>query len=188
MAFHPLWGHQEQRARIGRAFAMGRLPQFLLLTGPSGVGKQRFGLWVAQLLLCEKTGIEEPCGSCRACRQVLELSHPDLHWMMPVNRPKAGEAGKQVEELEESLNETLAARRESPLYATPGGMAGHFVSTARLLQRRAVLTPAQASRKVFLVAEADRLVPQEASPEAANALLKVAGGAAGRHAVHTDGN
>jgi DNA polymerase-3 subunit delta' len=93
--------------------------------------------------------------------------------MMPVNRPKAGEAGKQVEELEESLNETLVARRENPLYATPGGMAGHFVSTARLLQRRAVLTPAQGSRKVFLVAEADRLVPQEASPEAANALLKL---------------
>src|SRR6185436_14090427 len=92
---------------------------------------------------------------------------------MPVNRPKAGEAGKQVEELEDALNETLAARRENPLYAPPGGMAGHFIATARLLQRRAVLTPAQGSRKIFLIAEADRLVPQESSPEAANALLKL---------------
>ena len=131
------------------------------------------GLWVAQLLLCEKKGVEEPCGNCRACRQVLEISHPDLHWIMPVNRPKAGEAGKQVEELEDTLNETLAARRENPLYAPPGGMAGHFIATARLLQRRAVLTPAQGSRKIFLIAEADRLVPQESSPEAANALLKL---------------
>lgn len=173
MPLHPLWGHEEQRARVGRAAAAGRLPQFLLLTGPAGVGKQRFGLWVAQLLLCEKKGVEEPCGTCRGCHQVLEISHPDLHWIMPVNRPKAGEAGKQVEELEDALNETLAARRENPLYAPPGGMAGHFISTARLLQRRAVLTPAQGSRKVFLIAEADRLVPQESSPEAANALLKL---------------
>jgi DNA polymerase III subunit delta' len=173
MVLHPLWGHQEQRARVGHAAAAGRLPQFLLLTGPASVGKQRFGLWVGQLLLCETKGIEEPCGSCRACRQVLELSHPDLHWIMPVNRPKAGEAGKQVEELEDTLNETLAARRENSLYAPQGGMAGHFISTARLLQRRAALTPVQGSRKVFLIAEADRLVPQEASPEAANALLKL---------------
>jgi DNA polymerase-3 subunit delta' len=35
------------------------------------------------------------------------------------------------------------------------------------------MTPAMGRKKVFLVAEADRLVPQEASPEAANALLKL---------------
>jgi DNA polymerase-3 subunit delta' len=52
-------------------------------------------------------------------------------------------------------------------------MAGHFVSTARLLQRRAALTPAMGKKKVFLLAEADRLVPQESSQEAANALLKL---------------
>jgi hypothetical protein len=33
--------------------------------------------------------------------------------------------------------------------------------------------PVEADRKVFLVGEADRLVPQESSPEAANALLKL---------------
>jgi DNA polymerase-3 subunit delta' len=92
---------------------------------------------------------------------------------MPVPRPKAGEADKQVDELAQAVEETLAARRANPLYGPPGGMAGHFVATARLLQRRAALTPAQGSRKVFLLAEADRLVPQEASQEAANALLKL---------------
>jgi DNA polymerase-3 subunit delta' len=104
---------------------------------------------------------------------VLELSHPDLHWLMPVPRPKAGEADKQVEELEETINEVLAERRKDPLYPPADGMAGHFVSTARLLQRRAALTPAMGKKKVFLLAEADRLVPQESSQEAANALLKL---------------
>jgi DNA polymerase-3 subunit delta' len=47
------------------------------------------------------------------------------------------------------------------------------VATARLLQRRAALTPVAGSHKVFIVAEADRLVPQESSPEAANAVLKL---------------
>jgi DNA polymerase-3 subunit delta' len=46
------------------------------------------------------------------------------------------------------------------------------VASAHLLLRRAALTPVQSKRKVFIVGEANRLVPQESSPEAANALLK----------------
>jgi DNA polymerase-3 subunit delta' len=143
----------------------------ILLTGEQGVGKQRFGLWMAQVLLCE--GVSQPCGSCRGCRMVLELSHPDLHWFMPVLRPKAGEPDKQAEELEETINEVLAQRRKDALYGPPEGLAGHFEATARLLQRKAALTPAMARKKVFLLSEADRLVPQESSPHAANALLKL---------------
>lgn len=148
-----------------------RLPQMILLTGDQGIGKQRFGLWMAQALLCE--GVSKPCGSCQACRMVLELAHPDLHWFMPVLRPKAGESEKQAEELEDTINEVLVQRRKDGLYGPPEGLAGHFEATARLLQRKAALTPAMARKKVFLLSEADRLVPQESSPHAANALLKL---------------
>ena len=173
MTVYPLLGHEAQRILVERAFRSGRLPQVLLLTGPPGVGKQRFGLWVGQLLLCDGPSPQGPCETCQSCRQVAVLAHPDLHWLMPVARPKAGEADKQVEELAQAVEETLAARRAEPSYNPPGGMTGHFVATARLLQRRAALTPAQGKRKVFLLAEADRLVPQEASQEAANALLEL---------------
>lgn len=171
MSLHPLIGHRSEKERVLKAVEENRLPQMILLTGDQGIGKQRFGLWIGQALLCEEKN--RPCGTCRSCRMVLELSHPDLHWLMPVPRPKAGEADKQVEELEETINEVLAERRKDPLYQPADGMAGHFVSTARLLQRRAALTPAMGRKKVFLLAEADRLVPQESSQEAANALLKL---------------
>jgi len=169
---HPIIGHQRAQQRILTAIAEGRLPQMLLLTGPQGVGKQRFALWIAQALLCE-VGSGQPCGSCRSCTQVGELSYPDLHWYIPVARPKATEPGRQVEELAESLGEAVAERRKTPLYAPADGMQGHFVATARLLQRQAGLTPAAGSKKVFVIGEADRLVPQESSQEAANALLKL---------------
>jgi DNA polymerase-3 subunit delta' len=172
MALLPLVGHLEARQRLAQAVRVGRLPQLLLLTGPSGVGKQRLALWLGQLLLCDQPG-GEPCGTCGPCRQVLGLAHPDLHWFMPIPRPKAGESGKQMEEAEELIGEKLAARRENPLYGRPDGLEGHFVSTARLLHRAAGKTPAQGKRKVLIVGDAERLVPQEASPEAANALLKL---------------
>ncbi len=172
MPLHPLVGHHTERDRVLRALREDRLPQMILITGPQGIGKQRFALWIAQALVCEGQ-VDRPCGICRPCLQVLGLGHPDVHWFMPVLRPKASEPDRQVEELAEAIGEVLADRRQNPLYQPQEGLAGHFVATARLLQRRAALTPAAGHRKVFLVAEAERLVPQESSPEAANALLKL---------------
>ena len=168
---HPLVGHTEARRRLADSVRSNRLPQVILVTGPEGVGKQRLGLWLAQLLMCERPA-EAPCGACRSCRQVLGLAHPDLHWFVPIQRPKAAEPDRQVDEAAELLGEAMAARREEPLYRSSDGMSSHPIASARLLLRRASLTPVQGRRKVFVVGEADRLVPQEGASDAANALLK----------------
>src|SRR5262245_47888673 len=172
MPLLPLIGHEGSRSQLAAAIRRATLPQLLLLTGPAGTGKQRLGLWIAQRLFCEGPP-GEPCGVCRPCRLVLGLNHPDLHWMIPVPRPKAGEPDKQIEELEDLRGEALADRRQRPLYGPPEGLAGHFVATARLLIRQAALRPVEGRIRVFLVGYAERLVPQESSPEAANALLKL---------------
>ncbi|MEO8032405.1 MAG: hypothetical protein ABJC74_04155 [Gemmatimonadota bacterium] len=172
MAIHPLTGHHAARQQLATARSRGSLPQVIALVGPEGVGKQRLALWLAQLVLCEHPGAE-PCGGCIACAQVLNLSYPDLHWLSPVLRPKAADADKQVEEMAELQGELIAERRERPLYGPPDGLAGHFVSTARLIQKRAALTPAAGHWKVFIVGHAERLVPQESAADAANALLKL---------------
>jgi DNA polymerase-3 subunit delta' len=171
MGLHPLHGHGALRERLSVAMQAGRLPPALLLAGAAGVGKQRLGLWIAQGLLCEK-GPAAPCDACQPCRLALQLSHPDLHWFFPIPRPK-GDESRQVDEAEESLGALVAARREQPLYQPSDGMSGLFLPLVRLLHRRARMRPAMGKRKVFIVAEADRLVPQEGSEQAANALLKV---------------
>jgi DNA polymerase-3 subunit delta' len=103
----------------------------------------------------------------------MDLAHPDLHWMAPVLRPKAADPDKQVEEMAELQGQLIAERREQPLYGQPEGLAGHFAATARLIQKRAAMTPAVGPWKVFIIGHAERLVPQESSPDAANALLKL---------------
>jgi DNA polymerase-3 subunit delta' len=173
MTLAALAGHQVQRQQVSSAVRSLRLPQLILLTGPEGVGKQRFGLWIAQRILCEAPGGDEPCGTCRQCKLVVNLTHPDVHWFMPVLRPKAAESGKQVEELELAIGEVLEHRRKDPFYGPPEGLAGHFVATSRLICRQAVMRSVEGKEKVFLIGNSERLVPQEASPEAANALLKL---------------
>ncbi|HEY6947189.1 MAG TPA: hypothetical protein VI297_00095 [Gemmatimonadales bacterium] len=169
---HRLVGHQEARQRLARSVRSDRLPQVLVVVGPAGVGKQRLALWLAQVLLCEQPGAE-PCGRCQSCRQVEGLVHPDVHWFVPIARPKTTDADKQVEEAAEALAQAMEDRRARSLYVAPDGMASHGMASVRLLRRRAALTPVSGRRKVFILGDADRLVPQESSPDAANALLKL---------------
>jgi len=166
-----LFGHEELKARVATSLAAGKLPTALLLAGPAGVGKQRLGLWIAAGIVCEK-GPGAPCGACQPCRMTDALGHPDVHWFFPIPRPR-GDESKQAEEAEESLGALIQARRENPVYARPDGMHGLFLPLVRVLHRRAQMRPAMARAKVFIVAEAERLVPQASSPEAANAMLKV---------------
>jgi len=108
---------------------------------------------------------------------VLSLQHPDVHWFVPVELSKRGGSGgvdadKQVDLVAEALAEEVAARREQPLYGSPAGLASHPIAAVRLLLKRLVLTPAMGTRKVFIVGEAERLIPQVGTEVAANALLK----------------
>ena len=175
MSLPDLIGHEEERGALAAAFARKQLPGSLLLHGPAGIGKQRLGLWLAQRMLCETPGPVEPCGVCAPCKSVLKLQHPDVHWFFPMPRPKvSGGQDKMGDALEEARAEELELRRAQAFRpSTPSEAVGIYVAHVQTLRRMALARPAMASRKIFLIGDAENLVPQEASPEAANALLKV---------------
>jgi DNA polymerase-3 subunit delta' len=166
-----LYGHQRLRERFLAAVDRGTLPASLLLHGPRGVGKQRLALWLGQALLC--TGpAPRPCGKCSQCRFSLELRHPDLQWIFP--RPRLKDSDPSLEDVRDDYAEAIAERVGSAgLYAPPSGSEGIYVATVRALVRAASMSPALAQRKIFVVGDAERMVPQEGSEAAANAFLKL---------------
>ncbi len=171
----PLRGHSELRTTLGRLARTGKLPTAILLHGPPGIGKQRLALWLAQTLLCKTPAGPEPCGGCGACRLVVRLEHPDVHWFFPLPRPRASGGPERLgDALEDARAAELAARRENPwqpsIATEPVGI---YLAHVQVLRRIAYTRPAAGARKVFVIGDAEQLVPQEASPEAANALLKV---------------
>lgn len=173
-AFPPLCGHAELQDRFRGAAAAGRLPQSLLLHGPEGIGKQRLGLWIGALVLCSAPA-GRPCGECSACRRVGSLQHPDLHWFFPLARPKGSHSPKKLRELlEEARMEAIAERREDPL-AVPADEKSTAIYLAMVdeLRARASRRPAVGDSTVFVVGDAERMVPQASSQEAANAFLKL---------------
>jgi len=175
LSLHPVYGHAELRRRLSESVAAQRLPQSLLFVGPEGTGKQRLALWLGSLVLCESDPEERPCGRCRSCHLAGELQHPDLHWFFPVPSPKGSlTPEKRREKLEDARLEILADRRESSLQTErPDRSAALFLPVVEEIRARASRRPAMGSGNVFVIGDAERMVPQASSPEAANAFLKL---------------
>lgn len=173
MPLVPLYGHDALRERLRAAVRRETLPASLLIHGPRGIGKQRLALWLGQLLLCELGQSERsPCGTCRSCRYVNQLGHPDLRWYFPRPRPKDTEPS--LDEVKDDFVDAMRERLETNgIYAPPSGLEGIFIRTVHLIVQQAGMTPTLGKRKVFVIGDADRMVAQEGSDQAANAFLKL---------------
>jgi DNA polymerase-3 subunit delta' len=165
-----LFGHEQLREKLSASIRAGKLPSSLLLQGPRGVGKQRLAIWIAEQLLCSEAN--GSCGECASCRYVAELTHPDLHWVFP--RPRLKDSDPDLDQVRDDYAEAIAERAaENGLYSAPSGAEGIYVATVRYLVQKAVIAPAIGRRKVFIIGDAERMVPQEGSDMAANAFLKL---------------
>ncbi|MBL0172932.1 MAG: hypothetical protein IPP90_19945 [Gemmatimonadaceae bacterium] len=175
MAHRPVFGHHALRQRLAASWHAGRLPSSLLFVGRRGVGKQRLALWLGQLLICERAtadGLEEPCGECQQCRYGNRGQHPDLHWFFP--RPRLKDGDPTPDDVNADLGDAIAERMAADgLWAPSLGSEGIHVATVRALVQQAAVRPAMASRAVFVVGDAERMVPQEGAEFAANAFLKL---------------
>jgi DNA polymerase-3 subunit delta' len=101
MSFAAIKGQSAALSTLRNALAADRLAHAYLFVGPSGVGKKRTALALAQALLCTEQ-VGTGCESCAACRAVVSGAHPDLSLVTP-------QAGKttlvidQVRELQHFL-------------------------------------------------------------------------------------
>jgi DNA polymerase-3 subunit delta' len=103
------------------------------------------------------------------------LRHPDLHWFFPLPSPKGSHTPKKRRELlEEARAEALDARRADPFaVGTSDTSAAIYLAMVEDIRSRATRRPAMGSSSVFLIGDAERMVPQASSQEAANAFLKL---------------
>ncbi len=170
----PFRGHDALRASLRRALDRDALPATVLIHGTPGCGKQSLALWLARTRLCTADA-SRPCDSCGSCRLALRLEHPDIHWYFPLPRPKRVHGpDKLAEALETARHERLAELRRQPLRAEGSAeVKGIYLAAVVTLRSQAHRRPAMSDEQFFIVGDAEHLVPQEASPEAANALLKL---------------
>lgn len=161
MSFFDVEHQSAAQVLIQRAMRSNRLPHAYLFHGPDGVGKEKFAIGLAEVLLCsqpvEKTlegdqasvfraeRARVGCGTCQACHLVAAGTHPDLHLI--------------YRQLNREHPEPEVRRRKALDIGVD--VLRHFVID------RVGLTPILGQAKVFIIREADR-----ATVQAQNALLK----------------
>jgi len=128
------------------------LAHALLVRGPKGIGKQAFGLALAQGLLCEKPiPGGTACGTCSSCGWFASGAHPDFRMLAP---PVDGDASAEGEDAPAKSKETKA----SPWIS---------IEQVRELHDFIHVSSHRGGRKVIIVSPAEAL-----NVAAANALLK----------------
>lgn len=84
MLFSEIPGQTRVKQALIQAVQNGRIPHAQLFAGPSGSGQLALALAYIQFLFCENRGAEDACNTCRSCKQVSQLQHPDIHYSYPV--------------------------------------------------------------------------------------------------------
>jgi DNA polymerase-3 subunit delta' len=125
-----------------------RFPHAVLLHGPEGIGKTRFGERLAQGLLCEQPLADgQPCGVCLACGWFDQYAHPDYRRIRPEN---LDETSGEEEDAEPAKPAKAGKTASKEIRIEQIRALGDFmnVSTHRRGRRVLLLHPAEALNSV----------------------------------------
>lgn len=140
--------------------------------GPEGGGNLPLALAFASYILCEKPQEADRCGTCPACKQLDQLSHPDLHFSFPFIKSEKSKIST-TEPLQRTFVQTLL----KDAYITPNewdalldGENKKSIITAdeaHVIIKSLSLKSFAKGHKIMLVWQAEKL-----NTQAANRLLK----------------
>ena len=165
---------QAEALGLIRAFLeSGHIGHAYLFHGPSGVGKTKAALFLAQALLCDRPGPGGmACLACDSCRDVRALRHPDLDLVVPLPTYRTeGRTERQAEEARSEARALVLSRLASEPYFVPifSRPPVHSVEDlARAKQFLSLTARKEGGAKVLIVKGAEAI-----TGPAAHAFLKI---------------
>lgn len=143
MAFRDVVNQDHGVLLLRSAVRTAKVGHAYLFVGPGGVGRRTLALAFAQFLNCERSD-GDACGECGPCRRIAAGNHPDVR-VLDVARGQFIEVpGKDYKGKEIPIDQIRALRHD------------------------AAFPPYEGRRKVYIIADAERM-----NASSANSLLKV---------------
>ncbi len=84
MLFKEIMGNVIVKKQLLEGVKNNRISHAQLFSGKNGSAKLALALAYVQFLNCENRAIDDSCGVCSSCLKYDNLSHPDLHLIIPV--------------------------------------------------------------------------------------------------------
>ena len=198
MIFSQIVGHTDIVENLKSMVKNNKLPHALLFTEQPGYGALTLVLALIQFMFCKSRkaiegegetlalkGLfeEEPtsaptddsCQVCPSCIKIRNLSHPDLHFVFPINTTQLVEKGKKasIDMYYDILRKLITKNpyfSEQELYREMGlenkmGLIG--VSEANWIINKLTLSSFEGGERIVVI-----LFPERMNAEAANKLLK----------------
>jgi DNA polymerase-3 subunit delta' len=88
MFFRDIIGQDLLKSRLIQTVQENRLSHAWLFFGSEGTGSLPMALAYATYILCTNRSANDSCGLCPSCIKAARYIHPDLHFVMPVNKTK----------------------------------------------------------------------------------------------------
>ncbi|GAB1416218.1 DNA polymerase III subunit delta [Paludibacter sp.] len=88
MLFSQIIGQEHTKSRLISTVNEQRIPHAMLFKSSEGVGELGLAIAYAQYICCENRSESDSCGKCPSCVKYAKLSHPDLHFVFPIIKPK----------------------------------------------------------------------------------------------------
>ena len=174
MQFDKVIKQEEIKARLLHEVKANRIPHALMLTGPKGSGKMPLALALAQYLLCENPGEEEPCCSCRSCRMVEEWAHPDLHFTFPIIKKKSSNTPPVCDDYLKEWRQQLKKEVYFDIndwledMKAENQQAVYYVTESDALLKKLAIKSSQGGNRVIVM-----WLPERMNQDTANKLLKL---------------
>jgi DNA polymerase III subunit delta' len=165
-------GQERVKSLLKRTIQSGKIAHAFLFYGPEGIGKDALAIEFAKALIC-LSGSDEACGSCRNCKRMDTLQHPNIKLVfgLPVGKnEKTGDDPISVltEPQIVEIRENILAKAKNPYYRIEISKANFIkINSIREIKREASLSSSEEGKKIFVILNSDMM-----NAESSNSLLK----------------
>lgn len=176
MLFKEIVGNLITKEQLIDSVNNNRVGHAQLFSGKSGSAKLAIALAYAQFLNCENSTIDDSCNTCSSCLKYNNLSHPDLHIIVPVlkinnikNPVSDHFIGQWREFIADNYYGSLNDWIDSFGTENKAGQQGTiYVDEAKNIQKKLSLKNYEANYRVVLI-----WMPERMDLKTSNKLLKL---------------